>query len=396
MAAANTWRLYTADSQKTSAAPAYEFCSAKDLNLKEGWFQEVIKANPSLVIEPCRRGGLTDEEWYFWAKEFMAIDILLVSNSGRIGIVETKLSFNPGKRRSVIAQVLDYAVSLSELDPDKLPPLPKIDGHEVASHDDVQVHLADGDHLLIIAGDELDPRATKLSRAMLGENLTLPWDLALVEISPCQRIVGQDGPALILVPSLRSTLRQEVRQVVRVEVKDASDAKVAIERVPPGDGKNRIFTEDEFLKNVEAMGKPGSRSRQRAKSLISFGRSVSDGGDPFRSPSKKGSAIFDLGEVGLFTLYPIEGIYVRVLRNLGHKGAPKADRDWDEVIARLNACKLAKFTRDDLNHAKMVDKPLSAMTDEEEARFREFIKWFAEGVAKRAATREQGRGMLPV
>lgn len=388
MAVANAWRLYTADSQNTSAAPAYEFCPAKNLKLKEGWFQEVIMANPGLVIEPCRRGGLTDEEWYFWDKEFMAIDILLVSNSGRIGIVETKLSFNPERRRTVVAQVLDYAVSLSELDPDKLPPLPKIDGHEVASRDDVEVHLADGDHLLIIAGDELDPRATKLSRAILGENLTLPWDLALVEISPCQRISGQDGPALILVPSLRSTLRHEVRQVVRVDVKDASDAKVAIERVPPSDGKNRTFTEDEFLKNVEAMGKPGSRSRQRAKDLISFGRSVSDGSDPFRSPSKKGSAIFDLGEVGLFTLYPVEGIYVRVLRNLGHKGAPTTEQEWDEVIVRLNACRLATFSRDDLNHAKMANKPLSAMTDEEEAHFKEFIKWFAEGVAKRATTRD--------
>ena len=41
--------------------------------------------------------------------------------------------------------------------------------------------MIEGDFLLIIAGDRIDPRVARLSRGMLGDNLTVPWDLALVE-----------------------------------------------------------------------------------------------------------------------------------------------------------------------------------------------------------------------
>jgi len=40
--------------------------------------------------------------------------VLLVSESGRVAIVETKLSYNREGRRSVLAQLLDYAVHLPE------------------------------------------------------------------------------------------------------------------------------------------------------------------------------------------------------------------------------------------------------------------------------------------
>lgn len=253
MGTSSSWRLYSADPQQPSAAAAYEFRTAKELKVKEGWFQELIAAHPGMVMEPCKRGGLTDEEWYFWAREFDvsaqdgsvgAIDVLLVSASGRVGIVETKLAYNPDKRRSVVAQILDYAVSISELATEDLPPLPEIEGEPVAALHDVEDHLAERDHLLIIAGDELDPRAIKLSQAMLGEHLASPWQLALVELSPCQRILGGDAPALILVPSLRSALKVELRQVVRVVVEGESPkAHVTVERVKPVGLRNRLWTQ---------------------------------------------------------------------------------------------------------------------------------------------------------
>lgn len=392
MAAASSWRLYSADPQKPAASATYEFRSAKDLKLKESWYQEVIAANPGLVIEPCRRGGLTNEEWYFWAREFTisaedgaagSVDILLISASGRVGIVETKLAYNPERRRNVVAQVLDYAVNISEMEAEELPGLPEVQGEPVAILDDVRTHLAEGDHLLIIAGDELDPRAIKLSQAMLGEHLASPWQLALVELAPCQRVAGEDGPALILVPSLRSALKPELRQVVRVVVEGESPkARVTVERIPPIGDKNRLWTEEEFLQNVETLGKPGRRARQVAEDLIALGRAISDGSNPYYAPSKNGSGIFDVEEVGLFTLYP-EGLYIRVLRNIGRKGAPSTDEEWDDVIARLNACKLGTFSRKDLGHARMANKPLATVTDEEVARFKQFVQWFADGVRKR-------------
>ncbi|MEO5897740.1 MAG: hypothetical protein ABIS06_18780 [Vicinamibacterales bacterium] len=57
------------------------------------------------------------EQGYLWAKEFALadtgyIDLLLLSSLGRMGVVETRLSFNPERRREVGAQILDYAVTL--------------------------------------------------------------------------------------------------------------------------------------------------------------------------------------------------------------------------------------------------------------------------------------------
>ncbi len=75
--------------------------------------------------------------------------------------------------------------------------------------------------------------------------------------------------------------------------------------------------------------------------------------------------------------------YIRVLQNVGKKGAPSRDEEWHDAIARLNACKLGTFTRKDLGHARMVSKPLADMTDEEVTRFRQFVEWFAEEVRKR-------------
>lgn len=57
------------------------------------------------------------------------MDVLLVSSYGRIGIVETRLSSNPRKRREMVAQIVDYALSLpgEGLSSLGLPPLPEID-----------------------------------------------------------------------------------------------------------------------------------------------------------------------------------------------------------------------------------------------------------------------------
>ena len=51
------------------------------------------------------------------------------------------------------------------------------------------------------------------------------------------------------------------------------------------------------------------------------------------------------------------------------------------MSSRGCACKLATFTKKDLGHARMMNKALTAMTDEEV--FKQFIEWFAGEVRKR-------------
>jgi hypothetical protein len=68
----------------------------------EQWFRDTIFRDPALVTDACRAARLTNEIWRGWATEFAvsnadgdtigSIDVLLISSSGRVGIVETKLA----------------------------------------------------------------------------------------------------------------------------------------------------------------------------------------------------------------------------------------------------------------------------------------------------------------
>jgi hypothetical protein len=179
--------LFTANFPNATVSESYQFKTASEVNFKEHWLQQAIAHNPELVLAPCRASGLTtDERWLFWAKEVTAgdagsIDLLLISESGRVGIVETKLAYNPGARREVVAQVLEYAINLSSIS--RLPRIPTIDDRPFVDEEILQDRIREGDYLLIVAGDKLDSRAVKLSEALLGKHLVRAWDLALVEVA---------------------------------------------------------------------------------------------------------------------------------------------------------------------------------------------------------------------
>ena len=168
--------LYLMGDDERVVREAFERKSARDFGLDEKWLQEAIETNPELVLGPCRGYELIeDEPWYVWQREYSlpgvgSIDVLLVSASGRVGIVETKMDYNPEKRRSVIAQALDYLLALKTTDPDDLPSLPSNSAPgRVPTIDDVERHLEDGDFLLIVAGDRIDSRVARLSRGILGD-----------------------------------------------------------------------------------------------------------------------------------------------------------------------------------------------------------------------------------
>ena len=232
--------LFTADLSKSEGAstqPSYGLRSAREAGFKEEWLQNAVATNPELVIAPCREAGLTEEgeRWSYWAREVSvavgSIDVLLVSEFGRVAIVETKLSYNPEARRSVLAQLLEYAVSLPEGDFDALPPLPT---DAPAFREAVQERIERGDFLLIVAGDLLDARAVKLSRSVLGAHLLNSWELALVEVAVFEHTGGADGaPRHLLVPHLRGVIEPESRQVVRVVVERGDQNRVVVQRQAP-------------------------------------------------------------------------------------------------------------------------------------------------------------------
>lgn len=242
--------LYTVKLGDPSASvDAFYRKSAKDINLKESWFRDAIAANPELIIAPCREAAIvsSDERWFCWKTEYGidagSIDVLLLSSYGRIGIIETKLSYNPQARREVVVQLLDYALALRDNENpfEALPPVPVLDGSPIAETEDIKESLANGDFLLIIAGDALDPRAIRIGSALLAQHFTSMWTLAMVDMNIFYRASNEE---YLLVPELRGMVEQETRQTMQVTVKGESPkARIEVER----------FT--------KAMPSPASRQR---------------------------------------------------------------------------------------------------------------------------------------
>src|SRR5439155_12568328 len=173
--------LFTADFARpeTLVRESYSIATARQVGFQEKWLQDAIIRNPEIVLAPCREANLIREEerWCFWAKEVTvadagSIDVLLLSSSGRVGIVETKLSYNHEARRTVVAQILEYAINFSSIA--QLPVIPT-ELKPTLDEQDVRDGIQKGDYLLIIAGNQLDSRAVKLSQALLAEHLVRPW-----------------------------------------------------------------------------------------------------------------------------------------------------------------------------------------------------------------------------
>lgn len=240
----------------------YERCSAKDLGLSESWLRDSIFDSPDLVIAPCRVAGLTDDDWYPWLREFGVevgqIDVVLLSSQGRVAVIETKLANNPELRRRVLAQVLDYLAHLPDRFGEALPEVPLDEsGQPVAEWEDIVESVAQGDILVIIASDEIDPRVAKLSRTLLSDNLVKQWDLALVDVALYRPIEGS-GPCII-VPHLRNLIQSEPRQVVRVVVEgETPSARVEVKRITEDDitPVRQKWDESRFFRYLEAETVP--------------------------------------------------------------------------------------------------------------------------------------------
>jgi hypothetical protein len=199
---------------------SYELTTARNAGFKEEWLQQAIVKDPEIVLGPCREARLIGEgePWAFWGKEIYvrgvgSIDVLLLSQSGRVAIVETKLAYNSEARREVVAQVLEYAINLASA---RFPTPPRLAGVEVR-REDIQDKIKEP--LLIIASDELDPRAVRLTNEMIGKNLNLEWDLALVEVSIFEQKTSQKSEYL-LAPHLNRGVKVEPRYIVHVHIDD--------------------------------------------------------------------------------------------------------------------------------------------------------------------------------
>jgi hypothetical protein len=291
----------------------YGLKNASEIGFKEDWLQSAIAENIELVLGPCREGNFIpqDEEWRFWGREVaikeaggISIDVLLVSEFGRLGIIETKLFHNPEARRAVVVQAIEYAIHLAISDlPNETPQT--AEGQPFVELDDVREKLQEP--LIVIAGDQLDPRAVKLSNAVLGKHVGNGWDLALVELSVFEKQTDSGPKQFLLVPHLVGGIAVEQRQVLLVRIEEN---RTQVEVQEPKGGSvvlNRAneWDEERFFAAAERAAVPLRDFARQLRRLRDSYAGVTFG---FGS-GKEGSLIFQKNSTNIMEFY---------LRSLGY------------------------------------------------------------------------------
>jgi len=214
---------YLYDAQTSNSPAAFQpVALAAGNGYNERWLQERIFELPALL--PMTEMFAHGESFVPLCREFplrygsssVFLDILGVSATGRLVLVECKLWRNPEARREVIAQLFEYASLLSEWTYSDLEArLKKARGlngenpifaavkavhpelNEGAFVDSVNRSLERGDFLCAIAGDGIRSDLQSLRRLLAAQGGVLS-QLALVEIRTYRDATGRT----LLVPSV--------------------------------------------------------------------------------------------------------------------------------------------------------------------------------------------------
>jgi hypothetical protein len=204
-----------------------------DSNFDEKWLQERIFEDISLlnVVDPsfdkialiplCREFSLHD------SVRNVFLDILAVTETGRLVLVECKLWKNPQARREVVAQIFEYASLLKSLSYGDLvaklkksiqsgtndPILHQFEKHGVEFDesrliDNISHSLKIANFQLVIAGDGIRADLVNLTKNTNFSGVI--GDLSLLELGLYQ---SSDG-SLILVPSVPAKTETIVKTVI--------------------------------------------------------------------------------------------------------------------------------------------------------------------------------------
>lgn len=194
-------------------------------------------------------------------------DIIVLSQSGHAAVVEVKLESNPELRdRRVVAQVLEYAAALAELDDAEL--LSVFTGREQSSASSwpefvaqlfpedrdpertarrLRSRFGDQDLLLAIACDKIPMGLRELVRNVVGQRALGDYQFRVIEVVP---FVGPDQSAdIVLLPNV--ILRTEVVARTAISVKTAEGTPLP-----------RVEIEVTSLQEAEAKQREASKSRK--------------------------------------------------------------------------------------------------------------------------------------
>ncbi len=195
----------------------------------EAWLQKVIFERPDCLpvaeIDSAYRDLIpvcTELR-----TEVGRLDILFVTASGRLGLVETKLWRHPEARREVVGQILDYAATISTwqyttLDNAVRQRTGKSLYEVVSEHrkdieeapfiDNVARSLRDGRFLLLVCGDGIREEVKDISD-FISKNASLDFSFGLVEMP----VFSLGEAEKLLLPRVLARTFTFRRQVLTVE-----------------------------------------------------------------------------------------------------------------------------------------------------------------------------------
>ena len=201
----------------------------------EAWLQELLHKHPSIL--PMDQIDQDFTPSFSIGREIANIDNLLISPSGLLTIVETKLWRNPEAHRTVVAQILEYANTLAGWDFVRLDKavqafMEKQHGKaqsiydlvrtrqknfelsEIEFQQRVQDCLENGRFALVIVGDRIFPGATQLAETIQAAP-HMQYSMGFVELL-CYRLnEGSDWP-LVIFPRFVVRTNEVTRAVVKV------------------------------------------------------------------------------------------------------------------------------------------------------------------------------------
>lgn len=235
-------------------------------SFSESWLQELIAENPSLLESEeigCEYSNLLcigREVKVGIGENTGYLDNLYVSSFGKVVIVETKLFRNQESRRTVVAQIIDYAKELQKWDVDDLDNVAAdycynrcgqasrvfdmmlSAGYLTASDsarftDALNENLRCASFLLLIVGDGIRSGVEKLADFITTYS-SLPFKLCLLELE-----VYQHQSGLIVIPNiLTKTTIIPIHRIVDAQKAIESNPQKVLPSVLPTDEFLRVFS----------------------------------------------------------------------------------------------------------------------------------------------------------
>jgi hypothetical protein len=223
-----------------SNAIAFRPVAASDTSIDESWLQRLVFRYPQLL--PITELDQVFAPIHPLAREVStgvgSIDLLGVSPSGFLTIVETKLYRNPQSCREVVGQILDYCAQLSSWTYRDLTDAMSSAKHRSNDNDDpvlfaaksgaavpggdekrfratVSECLRHGRFLMMIVGDGFKESTTELVD-YLQRFMHLQFTVRLIELQ-LFRPAGKDDYPVLVVPRLTARTQEVTRAIVRIQ-----------------------------------------------------------------------------------------------------------------------------------------------------------------------------------